>query len=504
MKTAETMWDVIIVGSGPASLAAIHGLEGFTGSILVIDGGMAPDDASLEWQKSTKDAIVRGGVPPTDYRPTYGLKDTPLKTWFGSSFAQDGHSAITIKTHGDAGYRPSFAIGGLSNTWGGNCEEFLTRDLEDWPEDVRQLADHYPQVRSVLGVDKSTSDDFRVNPLFERMLASRSNRPSRNSTGLHRTRVAVRHGVDDFCRSCGLCLSGCPIDAIFSTREWFAAVAPPGITLLIGHLATSIMELDDSVEVRCVRNDQESMTFRCRRLLIAAGPLVSTALALTALPDGTRATLEDCQAFSLPFFSLRSLRSTRRHVALAHIATTFTSGDGRSRGYAQFYDNNEEIRQIVRGVTRSLRLPAFVARFLSNHLFAGHGFLSSADSGRIEVSIETVSSANLTIRVENRVRRSTKTSMQWVIRRMTRLFLPHGIVPLFPLAHAEPVGRSYHIGTATFHGENGNSSSDGMGCPPGLSLVHLVDASGLPSMPPQSPTATIMANAMRIASSIRM
>ena len=44
------------------------------------------------------------------------------------------------------------------------------------------------------------------------------------------------------------------------------------------------------------------------------------------------------------------------------------------------------------------------------------------------------------------------------------------------------------------------NTSDLMGRPRGLKFVHVVDATVLPDVPPQSPTLTVMCNSARISS----
>ena len=51
-------------------------------------------------------------------------------------------------------------------------------------------------------------------------------------------------------------------------------------------------------------------------------------------------------------------------------------------------------------------------------------------------------------------------------------------------------------------GDVSENSSDTLGRPNGLRNIHVVDATVLPDIPPQSPTITVMCNSSRIAKTI--
>nr|WP_256368734.1 MULTISPECIES: GMC oxidoreductase [unclassified Ruegeria] len=83
--------------------------------------------------------------------------------------------------------------------------------------------------------------------------------------------------------------------------------------------------------------------------------------------------------------------------------------------------------------------------------------------------------------------------------RLAQVLKLAGLVPLKFARRPGDVGSSFHVGGSVPMAKTpGTGQSDILGRPEGLSRVHLVDASSLPSIPATTITFSVMANAHRI------
>ena len=130
-------YDVIIVGSGPAGCSVAYALEGSGKRALIIEtGGVAYDG---ERQEAFTDMHCLGH--------------------FGNRY----WARHWVRSYG-----------GTSAIWGGWCAPLEARDLETWPIEWAELADHYPTAaklvdreNSILKARHSHFDGFDAKPISD-------------------------------------------------------------------------------------------------------------------------------------------------------------------------------------------------------------------------------------------------------------------------------------------------------------------------------------------------
>jgi choline dehydrogenase-like flavoprotein len=510
-------FDVVIVGSGPAGIMAASELVDHGMTVAMVDSGIAPPESVDIEKERVRDAIDAGLDPDTgSYSAEYRMGDNPpLKTLFGSAFAQEVPAAVSIDSGPKSGFRPSFAAGGLSNVWGASVLPFRAYDISEWPIAYSEFEAAYetvlgripvssvatggeslfPQIRSRIGIS--------IDPVLRRVL-----RPDRHGRrglgGLHAvpgTLAIVTDKTDErYCRSCGLCLSGCAYDSIFSTAHLLPALSRSGLRYLSGITVIGMTESDAGVTLRCVDGKGQHVEVGCSRVFLGAGPVSSSALVLDAFRDRRPVELADCQAVTVPLLSIRPFdvethRSTLTQVVVGHLAD-----DGRSLAHYQIYGTGHEVRTAVSHACRRFRLPEVLTSQVVPRGIPAHGFLRPEDSGVLRVLNQDPGTQDrLRISVEAVVNARTRV----VVSRRLRVLALRGLLVLWPLAHIEEVGRSYHVASSfPISATVGPRTSDLFGRPAGLKRVHLIDASSLPTVPPQSPTLTVMAHATRIAGEV--
>ena len=122
-------------------------------------------------------------------------------------------------------------------------------------------------------------------------------------------------------------------------------------------------------------------------------------------------------------------------------------------------------------------------------------FLHSAHSARIDLTLAADGRLAPTVQGND----ETEKVMERATSRLAQTLKLAGLVPLGFARRPGDVGSSFHVGGSVPMAKAPESGqSDILGRPHGLSRVHLVDASSLPSIPATTITFSVMANAHRI------
>ena len=160
----------------------------------------------------------------------------PQKRTYGSDFPfRDVGQLDGIEPIGPA--NPSVvsgAYGGFSNIWGAQIMPFSRGTFDRWPITLAEMEPHY---RTALGEMTLAGEEDDLAELFPLMAPARRLPPSADRTervlGRYQARRAfVRsHGItlgrarlafrSDECTRCGLCMTGCPHELIYSSSHTF-------------------------------------------------------------------------------------------------------------------------------------------------------------------------------------------------------------------------------------------------------------------------------------------
>src|ERR1700731_3326200 len=141
----------VVVGAGPAGVAAATALSAAGRRVVVLDAGV-----TLEPEREAARRRMAASVParwaPADVALTrfsaQGAGGAGYKQLFGSDMAFRDDGVLDLQVGPGVGARPSYALGGLSNVWGAGVLPYAEQDLSDWPITAGDLAEAY---RAVLG-----------------------------------------------------------------------------------------------------------------------------------------------------------------------------------------------------------------------------------------------------------------------------------------------------------------------------------------------------------------
>ena len=519
------MLDCIVVGSGPAGTAAALALLERGASIRMVDVGLRLEDERQQ--------IIRGlaGLPPDQWDQgelallregsDADAKGLALKRLFGSDFPYRGASESLGLEIPEGSLKPSFALGGLSNTWGAVVLPYSECDLAGWPIGAADLAPHYREVGAYMPLAAAADRLAAEYPIHVEgpQLALPSRQAARILVHMERhrgrlERAGIRFGHARIamrtveCRRCGMCLVGCPYDLIFNTRQVLDRIrTEPRFAYFSGLVVRRVEERGDQVVIRA----EDAQTgapreLRADRCFLAAGVIPTARIVLESLGREDRPlNLLDSQYNVLPLLALRSTPGVE-HEELHTLCQIFLEVDdpGLSRHniHCQIYTYNELYKTALRKMGGGLiaQLP-LVRGALLGRLMVALCYLHSDDSGRVRLRLERRRGARAGALVAE-PERSPRTGR--VVRGLVWKLLRHARGLGFaaaPAVHIAAPGRGFHTGgTFPMSARPADGQTNLAGCLPAWRRIHLVDASVFPTIPSSTITYSVMANAHRIAS----
>lgn len=523
----------LIIGSGPAAAGVALALsERDDLEITVIDAGtrLEADRASVRARLAASPAERWGAddlaliaAPPM---PS-AARGLPEKRSYGSNYPfRDVGQLDGLSTFGDV-HRSviSSAYGGFSNIWGTQLMPFSEHTLAAWPVGLAELTPHYRAVLDEVPFAGEKDDLEERFPLIgsPRPLPPLSSRSERVLRAYERHRAALNgFGVtlgrarlafqSDRCVLCGLCMSGCPYELLYSAAQTFDALSSRGrITYHGGLLAVRVEEHEGTVTVHARELESgRRASFQADRVYLACGALGTTRLVLGSLDRyGEDIAVDESVQFMLPMVSLRPVRDPREEpqFTLNQFNMVLQLGDqARDLSQLHFYTWDPAFLSALPPALLAFDKGAPLVREILRRTSVALGYLPSWYSPRLKVRAAPAGDDGLTgleIRREDPHwgrNRALRTALAKVAR-AGRLLDLYPVLPKLVIAAG---GKSYHYG-ASFphraeHAPARFASSDRLGRVGAWDRVHLVDASVFPDVPATTFTFTIMANAHRIAS----
>jgi choline dehydrogenase-like flavoprotein len=516
---------VVVIGSGPAGVAAAQALVDAGRDVIVVDAGdtiepgrMDAFDALAQGEREQWPAELtssaRGAFPVT-------AKHVPLKPAYGSLFpyAIEDVDLPVVCEHAET--LPSLALGGLSNCWGAAMLPLRQMDIAEWPIGLDDLTPHYEAVlrfvplaaehdelSELLPLYTDSPGSLRRSPQTSRALRHmRRHAPTLRAAGFAfgASRLAVTVSADrpDRCRYCGMCLYGCPFHSIYNASHTLETLMRTGRVeyrggLYVDRLSAGEQSVTIDLHERGRPNCASQLTVP--RVLVACGTLSSTRLMLTSMSAAPRQhRLLDSQYFVIPMLTPRAAPVTvaTQGNTLAQVFMELEDERVSTRTvHMQLYGYNDLMLSLL---TARLPLSADtlerVLRPLLGRLIVIQGYLHSDDSPGM-----TVTRRANGIGVAGDMRPSGTMRVKHLVRRLAATARPLGMMPLPGFAQAGRPGKGNHLGGSfPMRRDPGQLDTDTLGRVPGWSRVHLVDASVLPSIPATTVTLSVMANAHRIA-----
>ncbi len=515
-------FEVIVVGSGPAGVSAAIPLVRSGVRVLMVDGGetqriMLPDDEYLS---------VRVG-DPNQWRWLIGTNFEALRESAAVSpkfrappleYVFRGFSRENRIVSNDFLPVGSLATGGLSNAWGCGVAAFSKNDLIHFPVDETEITPSFQAVAQRIGIsgrcDDDLSDFFGVDAwaqapvptdaLHRSMLMRYAGRrASLVSSGfrLGRARLAVlSEGTPEGRGSCtglGLCLWGCPRGALYSALHDLARLrASPHFHHQPGFVVEKVDRDRMGWQVRgYTRVDGERRCFAAPTVILAAGSLATTAIAMRSLPGFNQAILLALPMAAFALWLPRFFGEARaKAVGVAQVAFALDGlPEGGVCGFT-FSTHGLPVTEFLRHATVSRRHAVMLARsLLSSTIVANCFFPSALSANRMRLR------ADGAVQVVGGIHDAWPAAALWVERRLRASFRRVGAV-LVPgsFRAGTPGADAHYAGTMPMRIQPRLGETDRNQEVCGLPGVYVADGAALPSLPAKSHTLAIMAFADRL------
>ncbi len=531
VKNSINSPSVVVIGSGLSALACTQALVERGIKITLFDAGeKAPQNVSslidrMKW--ATPDQWLDEDRVQARENKTARSSKIPKKTFFGSDyvFTQGVRNLATDYIKCEVAY--TLAKGGFSNVWGAAMLPAADIDTVDWPFRRSDLSDYYKKVLNHMPLSADHDAIEGEFPLYKDQIApvtlgpqgqillrtfnETAHKLARKGILAGRPRLAVHAQSNELspgCDGCGLCLTGCPREAIFNASSPLQTLIKNNqVTYKTGRIVLSVKETDGGATVaykNTVDNHISEETFD--RVFIGCGALNSTRIIMNSIGHYDRpAILRESQKFIVPF--LRPSGNNRLfdepNFALPNgLFVTKYGADYPHWSQMQLSPASDLVFQSLGLNSSDMSKPyKWLASQLLGRLIIGWGSLHSAQSSHMNLTLDA-KSARLTVTgIENP---AFKPAGSDILRRLFWATPLTRTLPISWMIRFAPPGHGNHVGASLPMSVSPSSAleTDLLGRPAGWQRIHVIDTAVFPSVPGTTVSLTAMANAWRIAEAV--
>jgi choline dehydrogenase-like flavoprotein len=517
----------IIIGSGPAAAGAALALVNDPAqqvTIIDIGGRLEPEHEQLRVAAARKDEQDwrADDLATISHQPVSSDGNSlPEKRTYGSDFPfRDAGQLVGVHSVGEANRSVvSGAYGGFSNVWGAQIMPFSAATFERWPISRVEMEPHY---QVALGEMTLTGEHDDLDALFPLLVDARplpelADRTKRVIQGYERHRGYIQSlGItvgrarlalrSEGCTRCGLCMTGCPYQLIYSAAHSLDRLRADGrIQYRSGLLALDVVETAAIPSVR-VKDLSSGRIERLSadRIYVACGGIGTTRLIMGSIGhfDQTIELGESVQ-FVMPAVSVKPVGDprTQRNFTLNQFNMVYdATGEGFDLCQIHFYPFNPVFERSLPALLQRPSLQAGRTSLL-RRLSVGLGYLPSWASPKIRVTAQPASIGSLPeLTIDREAISGWPPMFRTMATTMVRTAPSLDLWPVLPATILSAAGKSYHFGGSFPHGDHRNGlTTDRQGRLDRWDNIHLIDASVFPNVPATTFTLTIMANAHRIA-----
>jgi hypothetical protein len=514
---------VVVIGSGLSAIGAIRALVELGYKPIVIDVALGLDPSlakkmdllsrkkPVDWSDEERRSLSENPSASNE-------KGIPRKLLFGSDFFY-GDSSIDAPIIADGDMPPfSYAKGGLSEAWGAASLPPSDSDLDDWPEEARNMDIYISKLLENLpysAVDDGISLDFPIlnsrpaalkNSAADSVILSTLERRVKLEKGrflFGQARLLVYSGdsisSERSCKYCGNCMGGCVFGSIYkASSEIDELIKNNLIDYLPGSLVDEVKEDGDSVTV-FYYNDEHRLSVSADKVYLAAGAVNSTRIVMNSRKSKRSVRLKSRGGYLVPLFSFKTLPiSWPETNTQPGVFLELNGGFLKKWVHVQVSSENELFYARLRFNGKENGLIGRVKGFLLSHVAIAFVNFHSDYGPEYELT-RTENTSEKPILLSRKIAASgyRRNALVSVMRLAVKL-IPCGLVPMFPVLVEN--GGSYHVGGTLPMKEHPSEEfeTDVLGRLSCWKNIHVVDTSTFPSLPGTSIGLATMANAMRI------
>jgi len=518
-------YDVIVVGSGPAGVSVAFPLVEAGLKVLLVDGGQEPDlmppsnpfldnriqdDRQWEWMVGRDFHSLRNAnaVSPKFRAPTH-------------AYVFNDFEAANRIDAGDFIAVGSLAQGGLSNAWGCGVARLSPEELHDYPFSPSEIERSYEIVTRRMGVSGALQDDLsdyfglddwadppiQMDALHSRLLHRYTKKKSQISAlGMRFGRSRVAALVKDraerkSCDLSGNCLWGCHRRALYSATEDLQTLKRYSNFVYRSSFVVDQVVRAEKYRAVVGKDSSGYHTLKAKKIILAAGTLATTRLALQAIKLEKPVTMQSCPTAAFMLWLPAALG--RQHVpafGLGQLSFSLSLPGGESGFGSLFNTTGIPVAEFVRFMPFRKRYGIDFLKALLGSCVVGNCFLPG------HLSTATLSlNASGGLSVNGGYRNEVPGLMNFTEQQLRKAFWKLGAVLLPKSFTVGRPGSDIHYACSLPMREFPKlGETNYLGELFGLDGVHIVDGASLTSLSEKSHTLTIMANADRIGRKLAM
>jgi choline dehydrogenase-like flavoprotein len=514
---------VCVVGSGPSGVSVATALLKKGYDVTILDyGNDISNEKAVELKKMAaldKQVWTKKVLSKIKYPIRHDMEN---KLAYGENYPyREGLDLLNIKLD-HCGLHPSLAAGGLSNVWGGAMLPYIDKDIIDWPINIKDLETYYKELNSILSIstysqDNDDDDLTDQYPMYSQTITNGTYDIShqikqfrstlkKNAAYTKKQNLSIGYSRNAFdsksCIRCGLCMWGCPHQFIYNSKHTLENLKKNEKFHYKKVLVKSFIETETG-KVKIItlnKKTNEEEVHSADKLFLASGVLATAKIVLQSLNWHEPIQLHNSPHFIFPLIDLNMKGNAVEKIDYNTLSQLFIEINNekisQNTVHIQVYPYNDMMMNAFENKLGNLFFMFYpILKLILNKTIILQGFLHSNESEKINLQLQKNGSLQVT---------GTKNKYGKKIKDIVKIFSKFGIIPIHQISIP---GRSYHCGGTFPMTKDENAAEDKittneLGLIRGLKNVHIVDASILPSIPAQTVTYTVMANAYRIGSNI--
>jgi choline dehydrogenase-like flavoprotein len=517
----------VIIGSGPAGVSAAWPLVEKGHEVLMLDAGLQTSPAVATRRPDLSQ--LRQGYPNA-WRELLHDDLSALKRMEGQSpklRTGAGRFSVPAFFEQNCIHTENFrstgvlANGGLSNLWGAVASTFTPDEFDTQGAPFTQMQESYKRVAARIGISgvrdddmaEILGDDYPIQPplplsttataILNAYGKDKRCKPQDYDFRLGRVRNAVLSkdsGQRLGCYQCKACMWGCPGSAIYNSAQEIPALLRHANFRFQGStLVQKIVRVENNFEISFTTDDGETaQTIMAHRVILAAGALASTKIALEALNRfDQEIPLQTTPCVSLAYCNPGRLGKPMDSQGFGMAQLAFLHSTGGATGHDAFgllYDaDSVSAVDILTQSPLTFHGSRELVRLLLPSMMLGLVYFpGSFSANTVRLMRSRAGAASLIIRGD--VTKTFKRGAEKTIRQVSRALRKCGVWRMpFSVSYLEP-GADNHNGGTLPMGKTTSPTGELLDLP-GL---YIVDGAALPNLPAKQLTFTIMANADRI------
>ncbi len=528
------IYDVIVVGSGPAGVSVTYPMVKAGLKVLMVDGGRmstaSPSSQSYIASRVADTNQARWMVGRDFHSLKFDAAVSPKLRAPTHKHVFEGFAAANHIYGNDFVTLGSMAVGGLSEAWGCGVATLTNEELREYPFHPQEIRNSYATVSTRMGISGACDDDLtayfgldewadppiHLDTIQQRIFSNyKKNRSAIIHDGvmLGRSRVAAlsrdRQGVstsgsqDRFaCNLSGNCLWGCSRKSLYTaTYDLNNLLLENNFSYLSGFVVDALSEDASSSKIIGHLSTSNTITqsYSAKKIVLCAGTLASTRLALRQLRSLNSVSFQTCPNAAFLMWMPQSLGLTAEPAfGLGQISFSMNLSEG-SVGFGSFFNTTGiPVSEFVKAIPLRKPNAIEILRGMLTSCVVGNVFLPgkyTAGRATLDENDALQVQGNYTAAVKD-LMAEVKYKMKRTARRLNSVILP------FSFTVGKPGGDLHYACTLPMKANPTIGESDRNGKIVGLTNIYAADGSVLPSLSAKSHTLTLMANADRIGQEI--